>query len=342
MSIKEAREAHEKAQLQHQQGTLSGISSDTPKRVKELAELFYKEQIEPNRKRPDAVRQVLDNPIIPEMGNLRLSAVNTHVVRRVVKVVIERGATTHAGKVLAIIKQMFGYAVSMGFLDSNPAEPLKKASLGIESNVRTRVLTDKEIRIFWDKLNQNKSLVTRVALQLLLLLGVRSGELRLSRWADVDTENRTLTIPVEHQKLSLKQAKQASPFIVPLSPFALGLLEQLQHVGGMGNEYIFIGAKGDKPITDKVFGRAVRRMLPDMGVERFTPHDLRRTLRTRLSEQGVPPHIAEKCLNHSMGRIIQTYNQYDYLEERREALKAWSDYLERITGSNVVPLRRSA
>ncbi len=188
----------------------------------------------------------------------------------------------------------------------------------------------------------NKSLVTRVALQLLLLLGVRSGELRLSRWADVDTENRTLTIPVEHQKLSLKQAKQASPFIVPLSPFALGLLEQLQHVGGMGNEYIFIGAKGDKPITDKVFGRAVRRMLPDMGVERFTPHDLRRTLRTRLSEQGVPPHIAEKCLNHSMGRIIQTYNQYDYLEERREALKAWSDYLERITGSNVVPLRRSA
>ena len=54
-----------------------------------------------------------------------------------------------------------------------------------------------------------------------------------------------------------------------------------------------------------------------------SPHDLRRTMRTHLGKLRIPPHITERCLNHSLGRIVQTYDLHDYIEERREALERW-------------------
>ena len=76
--------------------------------------------------------------------------------------------------------------------------------------------------------------------------------------------------------------------------------------------------------------------------ERPTPHDLRRTVRTHLSKTlRVPPHVAEKCLNHSLGRVFSTYDQGDYLDDRRLALGAWDAYVERLVtgkGAEVVAI----
>jgi integrase len=60
----------------------------------------------------------------------------------------------------------------------------------------------------------------------------------------------------------------------------------------------------------------------------FTPHDLRRTLRTHLSRLGVAPHIAEKCLNHSLSKLGKTYDKHTYLDERREALEKWATVVD--------------
>ena len=65
-----------------------------------------------------------------------------------------------------------------------------------------------------------------------------------------------------------------------------------------------------------------------MPINSFTPHDLTRTMRSELSKLRVPPHVAERCLNHSLGRIIETYDQHDYLDERREALQKWADQVD--------------
>ena len=58
-------------------------------------------------------------------------------------------------------------------------------------------------------------------------------------------------------------------------------------------------------------------------MEPFTLHDLRRTARTHLASLGVQPHIAERCLNHKLPGINDTYDTYDYLDERRAALELW-------------------
>ncbi|MFI0458770.1 MAG: hypothetical protein ACH254_14320, partial [Candidatus Thiodiazotropha endolucinida] len=72
----------------------------------------------------------------------------------------------------------------------------------------------------------------------------------------------------------------------------------------------------------------------------FSPHDLRRTMRTHLGKMRIPPHIAERCLNHSLGRIVDTYDQGDYLEERRSALDKWAVLIDVMVSdeSNVVSM----
>jgi hypothetical protein len=72
-------------------------------------------------------------------------------------------------------------------------------------------------------------------------------------------------------------------------------------------------------------------------------HDLRRTVRTGLSQLSVPPHIAELVIGHSIGGIVKVYDRYDYLTEKREALTRWADHLMSIASDqrhadNVVPI----
>lgn len=56
-------------------------------------------------------------------------------------------------------------------------------------------------------------------------------------------------------------------------------------------------------------------------IEYFTVHDLRRTSRSLLASLTVPPHVAERCLNHKLKGVEGIYDRYDYFEERKEALQ---------------------
>jgi integrase len=81
-------------------------------------------------------------------------------------------------------------------------------------------------------------------------------------------------------------------------------------------------------------------MQDKIGIPYWTAHDLRRTFSTQLSAMGVAPHIVEKCLGHKLPKIMATYNQHEWLDERRDALNQWAEKIEILTGekSNVVML----
>jgi integrase len=337
ISLKQAREMHEKARERHSAGILEETEATAPKTVAELAEVFYADRIVPTRKRPEIVRQVLDADVIPAIGKLKLSAVNTLAVRRSVKAIVDRGSPSQAARVLAVLKQMFRFGVATSIIDSNPAESLDKADLGAGDNRRDRVLNAEEIRQLWEVLEEHPrlSMQVRVGLQLLILLGTRSGELRQAKWGDLG--HGLLTIPVDNQKVNPRQKKNAKPFVVPVDDFAQSLFEQLR---GLDDIWIFPGSAGC--ISDRVFSKATRRLLSKhLDIDLFVPHDLRRTMRTNLSKLKVPPHVAELCLNHSLGTIIDTYDQHSYLDERRDALLKWSQQVQVMLGkrSNVVELR---
>jgi integrase len=352
VTLAEARTALEKAKAEHAEELEFGDAAVQSKieTVNDLAEEFFERRILPHRKRPDVVRAIIDNDVKSSIGKRKLSTLKTPTVRAAVELVVDRGATTHAGKVLAILKQMFRFAVSRGDMAHNPAESLDPLDLGVESNVRDRILDANELRAFWQALDQapRMSVQVKAGLRVLALTGVRTSELLKAQWTNVNFTKATWTVPVADQKLSPKQAKRAKPWVVPLSPPAIELFRELKTyaVDETEKPLPYVMASTDSAegyYTDKALGRAVRRLFelkvghgedkhPVLSIERFSPHDLRRTMRTHLGKMKIPPHIAERCLNHSLGRIIDTYDQGDYFDERREALNAWANYLLRIVG----------
>ena len=86
----------------------------------------------------------------------------------------------------------------------------------------------------------------------------------------------------------------------------------------------------------------MRAELPDLPP--FSKHDMRRTMRTRLSELRVPEHIAEAVIGHAPRGLARIYNQHRFADEIREALELWHRRLRTIVepapaNANVVPLR---
>ena len=353
-----------------------------------VAEEFYSDDIARNRKRPEQARRILDRDILPVLGARPLAAITTLDCRDVVKRAVDRGAPVHAGRVLAVLKQLLNWAQANGFTDRNPAAPLRGRHLGVVENVSDRWLTEKEIPLFWRALDGERgptaverpdprtgkvqryaqrlptlAPATAAALKLLLLTGVRTGELLRARWANVDFAAATWTIPVADQKLTKEQERRAKPFVVPLSPTAVELFEGLREIaravrvasedgeGAKESPWVMAspGADGGH-YTDKTLSRAMTRLqtgqYPALALPGglASPHDLRRTMRTHLGKLRVPLHVVERCLNHSLGRIVQTYDVGDYLDERREALDKWDSYVRRLLApeqSNVIVLPAS-
>jgi len=62
-------------------------------------------------------------------------------------------------------------------------------------------------------------------------------------------------------------------------------------------------------------------------IRRFTPHDLRSTMKSHMRKLGVSRDISEMCLNHKLPGVEGIYDQHSYYEERRAALTVWSGFL---------------
>ena len=334
LTLKKARKALEKAKEKRADGVAVAPAADIPQDVEELAERFYTQRIVPHRKRPDTVRQILDHDIIPVLGKCKLRSLTTPTVASMVEGVVNRGARTHAGSVLSITKQMFRFAEARGYIERSPAYALDRKDLGVVDTIRDRHLDAEEIKALWHALDKAPRMSTqvRIGLKILLLTGVRTGELLKARWEQIDFDKGEWFIPEENSK--------TTAWTVPLVPAVRALFHELKEIAD-GDEdeepspWVMAG-RTDGPITDKVLGRAVRRLFelkdkdgnPILDIPKCRPHDFRRTLRTHLEDLGVEPHISEKCLNHSLGRIERTYNRSTLLEQRREALLKWADYVD--------------
>ncbi len=331
VKLAEAIAEHKKLKQRHQDGVSLETELEAPNTVGGLCDQFYT-AIKGRRKYPDDVLITLENEVRPNIGRLRLRSVTTPAVRNVIRKMVERGAPGRAGKALAQIKQMFKFACENGWMDTNPAAPLSPGNLGVVTRAKDRILSGDEIYALRHALDIAPKMWDQVkaGIWLLLLLGLRSGEIRQAKWEHVGWDGRTLTIPPENQKLTKKAEAVAKPFVVPLSGQALGVLKSIKHLDEV---WVFPGRKTDEPLQRKAMEYAVRRLFdlesqPLKDIPSFSPHDLRRTFRSGLSALRVPPHVAERCLNHRIGKIFDTYDRYDYDDERREALQRWADQVD--------------
>lgn len=343
IGLKLARELATEARARVQQGLdvarekkEQRIALTTAGTVEQLCDEYYERTVLGRVKRPDIVREILDKDLIPRIGRMRIADVKPLDIDGMIRAVIDRGSPVMANRVLQASKAVFDYAIRHHWVEQNPAAAFRRIDAGGEEKARTRALSSDELVKLFQALRDSGPVfsIYDLAIKLLLVTAVRKAELIEAPWSEFDLE---ADAPV--WRLPAVRTKADRDFTIPLPPVAVEWLKEIKRTS-VASEYVFPARRrtGKPTMSPATLNWAVNEV--KHGLEPFTLHDLRRTARTHLAALGVAPHVAERCLNHKLPGINDTY---DYLTERRLALNTWADLLVQLdkgeTGK-VVPIRK--
>lgn len=285
-------------------------------------------------------QRILNKDVKPLWGKRKAADISKRDVILLLEEITKRGAPIAANRTLACIRRMFNFAIERDLLSSNPCATIKAPS---KETPRERHLTAEEINIFWNKLDQGAmSPLTKLVLKLQLTSAQRKGEIISAEWSDISINECIWTIPSN-------KAKNGKTHRVSLSGLALELIKEVKILGN-GSRWLFPAGKGvknDTHMTGEAVDHALRRSKAVFSeIEPFSPHSLRATAATHMASMGISSDTISRILNHSKQRDITSrhYNKYDYDDEKRNALEAWSNRLQEIiegveTTGNIIPLK---
>lgn len=312
-----------------QQTAPLGLSADTSPGDKHSIDYLISEFVErylrPHRKRPEWAEAILARDVLPAWKGRDARSIDPGEVIDLLDAIVTRGSPIMANRTAALLGQLFKFGIHRHIVKSTPVQLLFRP--GGKEKPRERVLTDDELAAFLrDPVACTRYERLSHVITLLLLTGQRRGELAAARWADIDLQARTWTIPDEN-------AKGGRGHVVPLTDWAVEELAALKREAE-GSPWVLPAAPGaDRPIDAKQLTRSLAKCLPRFkarGIGAFTLHDLRRTCRTGLSRLKVEPHIAERVLNHVQPGVAGVYDRFAYGGEKREALEKWAAHLQEV------------
>lgn len=284
------------------------------------------------------VERFLAGDVFPYIGSLPIRNVTAAHLLEILRRVEGRGAESVALLLRQWTSAIFRYAVATLRADGDPAAALKGAIHRPKTEHRKPLSRD-QIAAFVHALEGYAGYRTTViALKLMLLTFVRTVELRAACWTEIDLEQAEWRIPAERMKMR-------EGHIVPLSVQATELLRELHtHTGGR----IFLFPNYRNPqtcMTATTLNRALERM-GFAGKESigFSAHGFRATASTILNELNYRSDVIERQLAHAeRNKVRASYNQAEYLEDRRLMMQHWADLVDEIaSGSDkVIPLKMS-
>lgn len=224
-------------------------------------------------------------------------------------------------------KCLFTHACGKRLLNVNPAAGIMvSALLGPRPPVRKRLmLTRKELHLL---LNAEMRRNNALAICILLSTGVRGMELFTARWLDVHLDEGRWHIPA---------SKTGPAMDIPLAPVVVDWFKELKKYSESSAYVLPARARsraerhgGDAHLSKDTVRECIdywiKQYKPE--VRRFTPHDLRSTMKSHMRALGVPRDISEMCLNHKLSGVEGIYDQHTYYEERRQALQTWVAFME--------------
>ena len=310
--------------------------------------------------------RILNHDVIPAWGKRKAADIVKRDVVLMLEKIVDRGSPVMANNTFATIRKMFNFAVERDILPHTPCYGVKPPAPKV---ARERVLTEPEIKTFWANLDAcAMSAEVRSALKLILATAQRPGEVIGMHTSEIEGE--WWTIPAE-------RAKNKKTHRVYLSGLARGLVAEAIGQAGAGQEvpsdqeysgYVFPTphTKKVKPMAAQALivavGRAIASPVTDakgkplfdakgkpatvnkIGLDHFTPHDLRRTAATFMAQSGEMDEVIDAVLNHAKQGVIKVYNQFKYDAQKQSALESWARKLSSITtgtdGAKVLPMRR--
>jgi integrase len=294
--------------------------------VEKVVRKFLAEHVEQACKTDKAKYEALrifEGRVLPKLGDKPAVAID-----RADAADFLAGVKLEAPALARLLRSRLGaawdHAITRRLLPTDQVNPWRDALRGkLRAKSRSRFLDDGELATLLHRLpsiperlyslRMSVGYEVRDSFLLALYTAARTGEIVGMDFCTVDLKRGTWTIA---------ENKTGVPRTIRLPRQALALLE----ARGRGFE-----------IAQVELSRALREM-KSLGLKPFTPHDIRRSVRTGLSRLGVRDEIAEAALGHVQGGIRGTYNLHAYEAEVGEALQFWCDHLDALTAPQVVPL----
>ncbi|MFJ1337962.1 MULTISPECIES: tyrosine-type recombinase/integrase [Pseudomonas] len=282
------------------------------------------------------ILRIFNKDVLPTLGGRSIYDINRHDLLDLLSRIEQRKALTTAEKCRTWFNQLFRYAlVKIEGLEHNPASDLDVVALPKPPVTHNPFLRMDELPALMAALrNYGGASQTRLGLRLLLLTGVRTGELRLATPDQFDLEKRLWVIPAEVVKqLQLamrkpsKQIQNVPPYIVPLSVQALEIVRHLLGQVVPAQRYLFAHRSDlSKRISENTLNGALRRM---GYADQLTGHGMRATISTALNEIGYPKVWVDAQLSHAdPDKVSAAYNHAEYVEQRRTMMQDWANRLD--------------
>ncbi|MEA3395052.1 MAG: tyrosine-type recombinase/integrase [Pseudomonadota bacterium] len=283
----------------------------------------------------DYVIRRLEQNVFPKIGALPVSNIEAPKLKDMAQAVAKRGAADMARRCLQMCGQVFQYAIEHGKASRNPAVEIKPSTvLPVRKKQNYARVDARELPALLRKIEGYQGTpTTRLAMKLMALTFVRTGELIGARWDEFDLDASRWDIPAERMKMR-------TPHIVPLSTHAIHVLNVLKEITG-GRVLLFPGERDhDKPMSNNTILAALKRM---GYAGRMTGHGFRGVASTLLHELGYDhAHIELQLAHTERNAVSAAYNHALYLPQRAKMMQDWGDFLDGLARGNVVPLRRLA
>jgi integrase len=282
----------------------------------------------------DVLRRLEAN-LFPDLGARPIADITAPELLAAIRKIEHRGAHDLAHRVLQVASAVFRFGVATGRCQRDPAPDLRGALTPHKPRNQAAVKQEDVpalLRAIGDygKIGDQQ---TALALRLLALTFVRTGELIGATWDEIDLDGAAWVVPAERMKMRTEH-------VVPLSSQAVAVLMELKELAG-DSRYVLPGRNPDKPISNNTLLFALYRL----GYKRrMTGHGFRAIASTTLNEAGFRPDVIERQLAHcERNEVRGAYNKAEYLPERRAMMQQYADRLDALArGAKIVPFQRSA
>jgi len=282
--------------------------------------------------------QQLERDLFPDLGKLPIASITAPYLLSVVKKVEARGTSEMPRRALDFCGMIYRYARATGRAAAD-------ISAGLSDMLKDRPPVNHYPHVEEAQLPELLARVgayagrpeTKLAIKLLMLTFVRTAELRAARWDQFDFDAKEWRVPSQQLKGDKHQKASGIPHLVPLARQTIAILEELRTFTGR-HDLLLPGMRNStRPISQETINKALK-ILGFEGEQ--TGHGFRGLASTLLNERShFRPDVIERQLSHKEKDAVRAaYNHAKHMEERRELMQWWADFIDQKSGANVVPL----
>jgi integrase len=270
------------------------------------------------------VFEIIGNKSLKDISKSDIVAVLDNVVKKQIFNSKPGDKIALRKKIFLLVRQILRYSIHRDYLDLNVCEKIDINQIipKKESKHIAAILDEKQFKYMVKALFDLEGVykVSQLSLKFLILTALRSGNVRRLQWDWIDFKNKIVNIPAEEMKVK-------KDFRIPLTDTLFDILLQAKEI--KKSEFVFYSpAEKNKPLSESIFITMLKRA----GIEGHKPHGFRSSFSTfcyeHQKEHGFSSEVIETQLAHSVGnKVTRAYMRSDFLEERRELLKWWEDFL---------------